>query len=334
MKHPALRATGPRRDRTAGVALLLLLPPLLAFGTCAGGLAATVGDPVTLRWGLEPGRVLHYVMVQESSHVWRPDGGRAARVERRQQVDFRWIVVKVDDSIADMTLIVDRIRLRLDCEGSPPAFEFDTASDPARKQGPFAERLAALLHGLAGAKIDFRMDARGEILDVKIPEPARSLIHQAGQTAAAAAISEEGVRNLIVQAHPLLPEGPVEPGATWSRQATAAMPMLGALVLDKTYTYRGPQADRPARHEVVVDTRITLRPTPEALMEAKILKQSGSGRFSFDADRGVVASYHLEDDLTMAFSAQGQRIEQVIASRIEVTLVPPADASHPPSSPR
>ena len=53
-----------------------------------------------------------------------------------------------------------------------------------------------------------------------------------------------------------------------------------------------------------------------------------------DADLGVVASYHLEDDLTMAFSAQGQRIEQAIASRIDVTLVPPADASHPPSSPR
>ncbi|WP_165247552.1 hypothetical protein [Paludisphaera soli] len=327
MIHAASNRNGRRRARAAALGLLI------AAATATATATATAAEPVALRWRLEPGRVFRYAMVQETRFESKPDGGRGVRLDRRQQVDFRWTVGQVADGVAELTMDIERLRVRIDGEGPTAGFAFDSAADDPRPGGPFGDRLAALLKELAGSEIAFRMDARGEASDVRLPDPLRARIREAGD-AGSAAFSEEGARNLILQALPLLPEGPVEPGAAWTRQTAAAMPRLGAIVLDKTYTLRGPRPDRPALREVDVETRVTLRPAPEADLEMRLIRQQGSGSFDFDTALGLVASYHLEDALTTEYSAHGQRVEQTLAGRIDVALAPPADAPCPDPSPR
>jgi len=314
--------------RAAALALALL---------AAAAPAADAGEPVAMRWRLAPGRVLRYSLDQRTVHESRPEGGRPLRVERRQRLDFRLSVSRVDEggAAADLALVVDRARVEIDGAGAPVDFAFDTnAPDAPVEEGPFAARLVALLNGLVGAEIDLRMDDRGEVSDVRIPEPLLGLIRRAGEQGAAVAFSEEGVRNLALQAFPLLPPGPVEPGASWTRQATAPMPTLGAMALDKTYTYRGPRPGSPRLLQVDVDTRLSLRPAPEATLEMKLLRQSATGSFTFDAGAGVVAEHHLEDDLAASFTAGGPAVERSLSSRIDVVLAPEGDAPESPAPER
>ncbi|MDG3007133.1 hypothetical protein [Paludisphaera mucosa] len=327
MKHAARGGTALRNARAPFVGLLLALAA-----------TAAAGEPVALRWKLEPGQVVRYTLEQTTTLESKPEGGRGVHTERRQAVDFHWTVASAAADAADLKLAIDRVRVRIVGDGLPSPFEFDTAADGPRRDGPFTARLVDLLKGLAGSEVAFRMSARGEVGEVKLSEPLQTLIRQAGAIGGAAVFSEEGIRNLIIQAVPYLPEAPVETGATWSRQVAAPMPMLGALIIDKTYTDRGPRPDEAGVHDVAVDTRFTVQQAPEAALEVKLLKHSGSGAFAFDARRGLVESGRLDDALTMAFSAQGQRVEQTTTARIELKLVPPAagpaaDAPPPPAPP-
>lgn len=323
MKDPATRRS---------TALVLLLT-LLATAT-----KALAADPVALRWRLEAGKVLHYALEQVVTRDSRPEGGRGVHTERRQEVRFHWTVGKVEGDVAEVTLAIDRVYVRIEADGRPVDFEYDTAKGVIHDDGPYSARLVELLRGLPGSEVSFRLSARGEISDVKPSPELLAAIRQAGALGGASLFSEEGLRNLIVQTAPLLPDAPVEPGATWSRQVVAPMPMLGALVVDRTYADRGPRGDAPDVHDVEVETRFSLRPMPEAALEMKLMGQSGKGTFAFDARAGLLLSGKAEEAMTLGITAGGQRVEQAATTRLEVKLVPspaaPADpAPAPPVTP-
>lgn len=314
MKDPA-----PRR-LTAALFLLTLLP------------TARAGEPISLRWLFEPGKVLSYELQQVVSYGSRPEGGRGVHTERRQDVDFHWTIGKVEADAAEVTLTIDRVHVKVQGDGRPIAFEFDTAKGTIHEDGPYSARLVELLRALPGSEVSFRVSTRGEISDLK-PTPAlQAAVRQAGTLGGALLFSEEGIRNLIIQTSPLLPDAAVEPGATWTRQVTAPMPMLGAMVLDRNYTERGPRADAPDVHDVDVDSRCSLRPTPEAALEMKLLRQAGKGTFAFDVRAGLLLSGRLEESMTLSITAGGQSVEQSAETRLELKYVPPVEAPAAPPS--
>ena len=167
------------------------------------------------------------------------------------------------------------------------------------------------------------MTPRGEPRDVKFPRESSDAPRGPAAFWDGAPASEDALWGLIATSIPFLPEGPSEAGTVWTRQSIAPMPNLGSLVLDKTYTDRGPRPNRPDIHDVDVETRFSLRPTPGRLMETTIEKQSGAGAFAFDVRRGLVESGRLEDALTIRFRcSEGCQVVQKSSTRLELKLLP------------
>lgn len=286
--------------------------------------ATSLGGAEPPRWKLEPGAEHYYTLAQTTTLDSTPEGGRTIHAEWRQEVDLRWIVGEAEGDSARVALLVDRVRAHVERDGLPPGgFDFDTAFDAAAAGDSHAARLGAVLKGLVGTRLEFRMTPRGEPRDVKFPRESSAAARGAAVLWEGAPASEDALWGLVATSIPFLPEGPAEPGAVWTRQSIAPMPALGSLVLDKTYTDRGPRPDRPEIRDVDVETRFSLRPMPGSLMETTLENQSGAGSFAFDVRRGLVESGRLEDALTIRFGcSEGCRVVQESSTRLSLKLLP------------
>ena len=171
--------------------------------------------------------------------------GQEFKTILNQTVDLHWSVKSVaSDGVADMSQTIDRVRTKV--EGPGNSFEFDSQSGKA-PEGPIASLLTPMLKALVGAEFTFKMNGRGELSDIKVPQKLLDSLRQAGPAATAGGMfSEEGMKNLISQSSLTLPEGPFEKGKSWTQQAKVPVPMIGTMVMDKTYTFEGPAPKEPA----------------------------------------------------------------------------------------
>jgi len=234
------------------MAVLAALSILLG---AAGPRPARAAEP--LRWKFSPGETLKYTMDQQTSQGMKAQG-QEFKTTLNQTVDLHWNVKGVTGGVADMTQTIDRVRTKI--EGPGQVFEFDSSAEKA-PEGPIATLLTPLLKALVGAEFSFKMDGRGQLSDIKVPQKLLDSLKQAGPAAAAGGMfSEEGMKNLISQSSLSLPEGDVEKGANWKQQSKVPLPMIGTLLMDKTYTYAGADEKAPGRSKITLDTKVKLEP--------------------------------------------------------------------------
>ena len=82
-----------------------------------------------------------------------------------------------------------------------------------------------MLKALVGAEFSFKMNGRGQLTDIKVPQKLLESLRQAGPAAAAGGMfSEEGMKNLISQSSLSLPEGTVEKGTNGSSNRRSPCP--------------------------------------------------------------------------------------------------------------
>ena len=175
-----------------------------------------------------------------------------------------------------------------------------------------------------GAEFSFKMDGRGQLTDIKVPQKLLDSLRQAGPAAAAGGMfSEEGMKNLISQSSLSLPEGAVEKGTNWKQQSKVPLPMIGTMLMDKTYTFAGADEKAPDRSQITLDTKVTLEPAADSNVAVKISSQQGKGEFSFDNKAGRVVSSRVNDKLKMSISINGQDLEQSTDTITTMTLAKP-----------
>ena len=178
-----------------------------------------------------------------------------------------------------------------------------------------------MLKVLVGAEFTFKMSGRGELSEIKVPQKLVDSLRQAGPAAAAGGMfSEEGMKNLISQSSLTLAEGPLEKGKNWTQQAKVPVPMLGTMVMDKTYTYDGPSTKEAGVDLILLDTKVTLEPAADSNIAVKITSQKGTGEFTFDPKDGRVVSSRVNDKLQMSLSVMGQELEQTTDTVTSMTL--------------
>jgi hypothetical protein len=172
-----------------------------------------------------------------------------------------------------------------------------------------------------GAEFSFKMSGRGELSEIKVPQKLLDSLRQAGPEAAAGGMfSEEGLKNLISQSSLTLPDSSLDQGKSWTQQSKVPVPMIGTMVLDKTYTYMGLQPNDPAQRHITLDTKITLEPAADANVAVKIKSQAAKGDFSFDAEAGRIVTSRVNDQLQMSLSVMGQEFEQTTNTLTTMTL--------------
>lgn len=282
------------------------------------------------RWRFKTGEAIHFVMTQETTNSSRPEGGKAIANTMSQTVDLRWTVGAVSpDGVAKITQTIDRVRAKIVNEQQPAPFMFDSDGPPPSKEAeadPFASRVVPLFKALAGAEFQFAMNARGEVEDVAISDKLREALLKANPAAGEAAVSEDGLKNLLAQVTLVLPrDGATE--RSWSRDVEIPMPSLGTLTMKRIFTDEGPEAPGSSVHKITLKTEVTHESDEQSPLKMTITDQTGTGLYRFDAKAGHVVSARIEDAMTMTLAAGGQRIEQSTVSKTDTEVVPAPKSS-------
>ena len=241
--------------------------------------------------------------------------GREFRTSLNQTNDLHWSVKNVaGDGVTDLSLTIDRVRIKVEAPGN--SFEFDSQAGKDR-EGQIASPVIPMLKALVGAELTFKMNGRGELSEIKVPQKLLDALRQAGPAANAGGMApEEGMKNMISQSSLTLAEGPLEKGKSWTQQAKVPVPMLGTLVMDKTYTFDGPSPKQAGLLQILVDTKVTLEPAADSNVAVKITSQKATGKFEFDPQAGRIVSSRVNDKLQMSLSEMGQELEQLTTDTV------------------
>lgn len=287
----------------------------------AAAVSAFLAQPAqaadALRWKFAKGETLKYIMEQKTTQEMKAME-REFKTTLNQTVDLHWTVKNVEGEVAEMSQTIDRVRTKVEAPGN--TFEFDSQS-PKTPEGPIAGMLTPMLKALVGAEFSFKMNERGELSDIQVPKQLIESLSKAGPAATAGGMfSEEGLRNLISQSSLTLPANGLEKGGSWTQQARVPVPMLGTMLMNKTYTYQGSDEKVPNQIKIGLDTKVTLEPAADSNVNVQVKNQKGDGEFSFDNHAGRVRSSHVNDHMEMTITVQGQTLQQTTDTVTSMTL--------------
>jgi hypothetical protein len=300
-----------------GLAAIVLVSAWWVAGPAAGAAAAEV-----LRWKFQPGETLRFSIEQKSSMTAKATGTERKSTQT-QTVEMSWKIQAVEASgEAEITQRMDRIRLRAEM---PPLMPLDFDSAANKPDPPGFEPITRQVKALVGAEFSFKLKPNGEITDVKLsPETLKRLRETAPAGSPDAEFSEKAVKeNLLVQlSPPTLPDGPIEPGQTWSPKPTRMPLPFATLVLEKTFTYQGPDPKSPNLMLVGIDTSVKIEPVEGVDIKATIRKQEGKGTMTFDGQAGRLANVRLSQKIDLSIVQMGQSMDQTTEMNISMSLLP------------
>jgi hypothetical protein len=279
-------------------------------------------EAASLRWKFKPGETLRYAMDQKTVTTAKFPGGQELKNTLSQTIALRWDVKSVSpDGTADLVQTIEQVVDRAD--GPLGKYEYDSkvGKEP---EGPIAASRVPLFKALIGAPIAFKISAQGEPSEVKVPEKLTQSLKEAGPAAAAAGqlFSEEGLKSLILQTTLIVPRDDLAPGKTWSRQTKEAMPGVGTMSLDTTFTYQGP--DPKTGLEIIAQlTKVDLQPPPDAKdnFPLKVKSQDSKGVVHFDSAAGHFIDSQSKEKIEISAMVNNMEIIQLTETETARKLV-------------
>lgn len=284
------------------------------------GLGGSTASAAALRWKFQPGETLHYIMDQNAITSFK-GGAQDIKTTTTQKIDMDWVVKEVGaDGVASLTQTITRVRTKIE---SPFAtFEYDSKAgkDP---EGPVAAGLLPMLKALVGAEFSFKMSPQGELTDVKVPEGLIKALRQAGPAGGSGMFSEDGMKNMVAESSLALPREDLEKGKSWTRHTKIPMPQIGEMLIDKTYSYEGP--DPSAGKDIVridLATKLDVHPMPGNNINVEVKTQEGKGSFFFDNAAGRVSDSRVSEKVEMVFKLQNNEFTQGNETTTSMKLAP------------
>jgi hypothetical protein len=274
-----------------------------------------------LRWKFREGDVLKYTSEQTTTLSIKIMG-RERKQKRASTTMYTWTVKGVSEAgDADVVHRIDRLTMKI--EGAPyMPFEFDSSSPKGEVPEPF-EAEVNQLKAAVGAEFSIKMKPTGEIENIKIPEATLKKL-RAGLPAEGGAqdqFSEQSLKEMMSQSTPPpFPQAALQPGKSWSSKPTRLSLPLGTLILDRTFTFQGPDPQNPKLMLIAMEGKVALEPAQD--VTAKIRLQDGKGTISFDNEAGRLVSSKGTQKTEMVIAAQGQEIDQTTDTTSVMTLAP------------
>ncbi|RUL89140.1 DUF6263 family protein [Tautonia sociabilis] len=284
-------------------------------------LAGPASGQELLRWKFTEGDSHRFELSQEqviSATVAEQD----VSTSTQQSIAMTWDVLSVEeDGSARLSQTIDRVKV---LQKTPfVEISYDSAAEAGEEapSGPSA-MLKQVVDALIGFRVVLVMTPRGEVRDVELPEETLERLRSAGPAAAALQnlSTPEGIDRMISQATLVLPERPVEAGASWSRTAELPTPQ-GELTLTSTFSYEGLQ-DNLATIGLTL-TVDAIRPNADAPFRLEVGDQAGSGSYSFDPALGVLRSSRVSQSLTFLITVMDQQYSSEAESTTTLTLIDP-----------
>ena len=274
-----------------------------------------------LRWKFKPGETLRFSIEQKFTMSMK-SSDTERKSTRTETEEISWKVVGVSPAgEAEITHRIDRIRMRVEAPPFMP-FDFDTASTKEIQSGFEAE--SKMLKSRVGVEFTFKMKPTGEILDIKVSEAALKAMREAAPPGGPEGeISEKALKDMLLQSSaPAFPAEPLEPGKTWSPKPGQVPLPFGTMVLDKKFTYQGPDPKSPNLQLVGIENTARIEPREGADIKVVLRKQEGSGSMTFDVNAGRVVNTRQNLRVNLGITLMGQAMEQSTDTVMSMTLLP------------
>jgi hypothetical protein len=317
-----LRSQG-RRARAGLAAVLLLLAPVTRSESAEGR--------PELAWRIAQGQRLRY-LYESTSVSTATSPGSVVRQEARLRVAMTWRGEGTDpDGAHRVVLVVDSVRVsgvrrQLDSEGhvdvsEPRRFEYDS-DDPDSGEGDVAG-LREVYGELIGRPCAVTLDARGQVLDGRVPEGLAAVVRRSAFAAVADAgsfLTGPGLVNLLGQVLPRLPDNPPRTQATWDEvRELPANPFLIRL----TTRYRLDRFDGVVA-AILATLDVAVRPVRGSSIDVRANAQHGTAAFLFDAAGGHLTEARVTQSLDLTIATTDHSTHQKTEMSTRLSLVGPS----------
>jgi hypothetical protein len=295
---------------------------ICCIGLLLAGLAG--GAPVpkegVLRYRFKEGETLHCTIVEKGAVEF---GAAGTKIESTSTFDSTWKVTKVEKGKAAITWTIDRIQMKGDTPVGAMSYDSKSDKEPDNEIG---KMLAKALGAYAGGELKLLLDERGRIESVKYSDKLAAAI--AGVPAELApitrALAEDGLRRMVGQCLPVLPEQPPVKGKPWESQLKVRLDNID-FTLNSKYTAEGESAHGGVKLEKIVNKpTIAMSVAPGSEEKLTLNKQEASATAWFNRATGrlVEAEYTQKVELDMTANGETTTIKGAVTTTLKLTGKP------------
>jgi hypothetical protein len=280
---------------------------------------------------LTPGQTFNYQMVQTIDQSMR-QGENAVPMAfiTKQIMDMTWTVesVAAEDAVV-IAQKTDRIQMKMQ-SAQGVIMEYDTASE--KEPEGIALTFAPMYESMVREPIRITVTPRGEVKDMKLPQGMLENMNKAvGGGQAGNVFSEDWMKQIGEMS--VMPERPVQPGDTWTREDSRRMPGIGDLKVESSYRYEGPET-RDGKTLEKISMSMRFKPKEEKVTEKGMVglrENETEGITYFDAESGHMVEAFVKLKMKMDINVLGQQMSQDIDMNMEMKLRPadPTTAPEP-----
>ncbi len=297
-----------------------IFPLIVAIGFVVTSPLPASGQEVTLTWKFIAGQSCE-VVVQQTSSVETAVDRRVVNHESEMHLWLDWIVESVDEKgAAKMKQVITAVKLSMTMPGGDGQEMIQYDSRAADKPTGSAARVAESFGRLINQPVTLTILPSGEITDVDIPaETMESIRKMPGSMEGRDALSPESLRNMFQQATAVLPDAPIRPGDSWTRQRSFELPPQ---TFDQTTTYTlSSNSDSEDGHRIQYTSKLNVVKSADqlaALTNLKIDEQSLAGELVFDAENGFCTRSESNSLIKTQAEYRDMKVNTAVTSQLTV----------------
>lgn len=227
------------------------------------------------------------------------------------------------DGSADLELVIDWVRMKVNFGGDDPGVEFDSKDPDAKSQTKFKD----VYRIIGKPQTCVQCSSSGRILKV-IQEQVANGAGGKAEIQLKDIAGQEDASFLTI-----FPESPIKIGDTWSEKFNTKVTVEGNLKqtieLKRTYKLESVTGNQAT---IAFKTAI-LTPFTNASVSIQLIQRETSGKLVFDLERGAVLTRMVDTDKTLikpigdntAMRATSHLLERLLTETAEVTDAPAAN---------
>jgi hypothetical protein len=281
--------------------------------------ASPAAAQTTLRYQFKEGETLNYAMDQKMK-MTTSVMGKNIDMNMDQTANMTWKIDSVDsEGNAKITITFGRMKMSMDSPMGKVEVDSQDADGP---DDPLGKVLFGVVKAMAGMTVSGKINPRGEISDVQVPEKAaKQLGNLPGADALGDMFSPEGLKRMMGQSGLVLPKEAVKKGEKWDHKMDMKLP-FGKINAEFNYVYDGP-TEKGGRtlEKIALKPKMTIDPDPNAPFAMKMKSQEGGGHALFDNKTGKLNEVTINQTMEMEIDVMGQTLSQRMVQNVTTRLV-------------
>ncbi len=290
---------------------------ILAVAVCVfSGAATTVQADTLLRFKHTPGEKLTYECKGNTSTTMVIDGKTMTSKVKNGMV-FSSQVKSVDtDGVATVLTTIERVKMSMTMPQGQN-LEYDSAEEKDRSG--MEKMIADQFAGMVGKPFETKIDAMGNISDMKMPEGF------ADKMGMGAMFGGQGMKQMTASI--AFPQEAVAVGKTWTATTTmAGLPGLGKMTVQQTYEYMGPDKADANLQKIHLTIKMEMESAEGAPVRMKLKDQQSKGEMLFDNRAGRLQQSNVTSKMDFEMDIMGQSMTNSTTTTMEIKLLPNSGA--------